>query len=109
MTTETIVQGAYLLASALFVLALMWMSSPKSARRGVWAGELGMLLAVVGDGALMRELEIDAVRLPGAGLDWLARHGGQAAILRPDRYVFAVARDRAELAAAAAALRKMLR
>lgn len=48
MTTETIVQGAYLLASALFVLALMWMSSPKSARRGVWAGELGMLLAVVG-------------------------------------------------------------
>ena len=48
MTTETIVQGAYLAASALFVLALMWMSSPKSARRGVWAGELGMLLAVVG-------------------------------------------------------------
>jgi len=48
MTNEIIVQGAYLLASALFVLALMWMSSPKTARRGVWAGELGMLLAVAG-------------------------------------------------------------
>ena len=48
MTHEIIVQGAYLLASALFVLALMWMSSPKTARRGVWAGELGMVLAVAG-------------------------------------------------------------
>ncbi len=69
---------------------------------------IGARFAVVGDGALMRELEIDAVRLPGVGLDWLARHGGRAAILRPDRYVFAVARDRAEMAAAAAALRAML-
>ena len=27
---------------------LKWMSSPSTARRGVWAGELGMLLAIVG-------------------------------------------------------------
>jgi NAD(P) transhydrogenase subunit beta len=38
----------YIVSAALFVLSLKWMSSPASARRGVWAGELGMLLAVVG-------------------------------------------------------------
>ncbi|HEX7852712.1 MAG TPA: NAD(P)(+) transhydrogenase (Re/Si-specific) subunit beta [Sphingobium sp.] len=43
-----VVQAAYLIAAGLFILALMWMSSPKTARRGVWAGEVGMLLAVVG-------------------------------------------------------------
>lgn len=43
-----VVQAAYLIAAGLFVLALMWMSSPKTARRGVWAGEAGMLLAIVG-------------------------------------------------------------
>ena len=48
MDTELIVQAAYLIASALFVLSLMWMSSPKTARRGVRCGEAGMLLAVVG-------------------------------------------------------------
>lgn len=45
---ETLVQIAYFVASGLFILALMWMSSPKTARRGVRAGELGMLLAVAG-------------------------------------------------------------
>jgi NAD(P) transhydrogenase subunit beta len=48
MDTELIVQATYLIASALFVLSLMWMSSPKTARRGVRCGEAGMLLAVVG-------------------------------------------------------------
>ena len=48
MDTELIVQAAYLIASALFVLALMWMSSPKTARRAVRCGEVGMVLAVVG-------------------------------------------------------------
>ena len=38
----------YLIASALFILSLKWMSSPATARRGVWAGELGMLLAIIG-------------------------------------------------------------
>jgi NAD(P) transhydrogenase subunit beta len=38
----------YLVASALFILSLKWMSSPTSARHGVWAGELGMLLAIAG-------------------------------------------------------------
>ena len=38
----------YLLAAASFILAIKWMSSPTTARRGVLVGELGMLLAVVG-------------------------------------------------------------
>ena len=52
LVLDTLVQAAYLGASALFVLALMWMSSPKTARRGVRCGEVGMLLAVAG--TLMR-------------------------------------------------------
>jgi H+-translocating NAD(P) transhydrogenase subunit beta len=48
MNTETLVQAAYLIASALFILALMWMSSPKTARRGVRARQIGMALAVIG-------------------------------------------------------------
>src|SRR5207253_2878040 len=38
----------YLAATALFILSLKWMSSPARARRGVWAGEIGMLLAICG-------------------------------------------------------------
>src|SRR6202163_318172 len=43
-----IIEVTYLIATALFILSLKWMSSPATARRGVWAGELGMLLAVAG-------------------------------------------------------------
>ena len=45
---EHIIEIAYLIATGLFILSLKWMSSPTTARRGVWAGELGMLLAIVG-------------------------------------------------------------
>src|SRR5450755_4099531 len=45
---ESVLPALYLLASAGFILALKWMSSPATARRGVLAGEVGMLLAVVG-------------------------------------------------------------
>jgi NAD(P) transhydrogenase subunit beta len=38
----------YILSAALFILSLKWMNSPASARRGVFAGEIGMLLAIVG-------------------------------------------------------------
>ena len=41
-------QALYLVAAALFILALKWMSAPATARRGVISGEVGMLLAVVG-------------------------------------------------------------
>jgi len=38
----------YMLAAAGFILAIKWMNSPATARRGVVVGEIGMLLAVVG-------------------------------------------------------------
>jgi H+-translocating NAD(P) transhydrogenase subunit beta len=38
----------YILAAASFILAIKWMNSPATARRGVFVGEVGMLLAVVG-------------------------------------------------------------
>jgi NAD(P) transhydrogenase subunit beta len=43
-----LIEVTYLIATALFIWSLKWMSSPATARRGVWAGELGMLLAVAG-------------------------------------------------------------
>src|SRR5258706_9211008 len=47
-STDIIIEITYLVATALFILSLKWMSSPTTARHGVWAGELGMLLAVAG-------------------------------------------------------------
>jgi NAD(P) transhydrogenase subunit beta len=44
--SDAVTQGSYVLAAALFILALHWMNDPKSARRGVYAGVAGMLLAV---------------------------------------------------------------
>jgi NAD/NADP transhydrogenase beta subunit len=46
--TDTIIELTYLIATALFVMSLKWMSSPTTARHGVWAGEAGMLLAIIG-------------------------------------------------------------
>jgi NAD(P) transhydrogenase subunit beta len=45
---ERLIEVAYLAATALFILSLKWMSSPATARRGVRAGEVGMVLAVGG-------------------------------------------------------------
>ena len=45
---ENLLPLCYMLAAAGFILAIKWMNSPATARRGVIAGELGMLLAVVG-------------------------------------------------------------
>jgi NAD(P) transhydrogenase subunit beta len=47
----------YILAAALFILSLKWMNSPRTARRGVFAGEIGMLLAIVG--TLLRHEVVD--------------------------------------------------
>jgi NAD(P) transhydrogenase subunit beta len=48
LATQTTIDITYLLASVLFILALKWMISPRTARRGVRAGEVGMLLAIGG-------------------------------------------------------------
>ena len=50
-------QFIYIIAAALFVLSLKWMNSPETARRGVFAGEIGMLLAIVG--TLLRHEVVD--------------------------------------------------
>ncbi len=41
-------QFAYVLAALLIIGSIKWLNSPVTARRGVLAGEVGMLLAVVG-------------------------------------------------------------
>src|SRR5947208_1871005 len=46
----------YLMASALFILALKWMNSPATARRGIFAGETGMVLAI---GGTLLQLGVD--------------------------------------------------
>ena len=43
-----LVQYLYIISAALFILSLKWMNSPASSRRGVFAGEIGMLVAIVG-------------------------------------------------------------
>lgn len=40
--------SSYLVAASLFILSLKWLSHPRTARRGVLAGEIGMALAVLG-------------------------------------------------------------
>ncbi|MER3473201.1 MAG: NAD synthetase [Armatimonadota bacterium] len=41
-------QVTYLIAAALFILSLKWLSAVPTARRGVIAGEVGMILAIAG-------------------------------------------------------------
>jgi NAD(P) transhydrogenase subunit beta len=44
---HALVQLAYVAASALFIFALYWMNDPKTARKGVGAGVVAMVLAVL--------------------------------------------------------------
>jgi NAD(P) transhydrogenase subunit beta len=41
-------QAAYIIAALCVVFSIKWLNSPVTARRGVFAGEFGMLLAVIG-------------------------------------------------------------
>jgi NAD(P) transhydrogenase subunit beta len=43
-----LVNYIYIVSAALFVLSLKWLNSPTTARRGVFAGEIGMLMAITG-------------------------------------------------------------
>jgi NAD(P) transhydrogenase subunit beta len=45
---QVVIEVLYLIASVSFILSLKWMSSPTTARHGIWAGEAGMLLAICG-------------------------------------------------------------
>lgn len=44
---DTLISLAYLVSSILFILCLRGLSSPEQGRRGVFLGELGMLIAVL--------------------------------------------------------------
>ncbi|HTS27538.1 MAG TPA: NAD(P)(+) transhydrogenase (Re/Si-specific) subunit beta [Bryobacteraceae bacterium] len=46
--TVSLVNYIYIFSGALFILSLKWMNTPATSRRGVFAGELGMLLAIGG-------------------------------------------------------------
>jgi NAD(P) transhydrogenase subunit beta len=45
---EAFTAASYIAAAACFVLALKWLNAPKTARKGVRFGEVGMALAVAG-------------------------------------------------------------
>src|SRR5271168_1744140 len=62
---QIVIELLYLIASVLFILSLKWMSSPTTARHGIWAGEAGMLLAICG--TLLRHGIVD-YRLIAIGL-----------------------------------------
>jgi len=55
--SQYVIEIIYLVASALFILSLKWMSSPSTARHGIWAGEIGMVLAI--GGTLLRHGIVD--------------------------------------------------
>jgi 3-(3-hydroxy-phenyl)propionate hydroxylase len=69
---------------------------------------IGQRFAILGEASLLDDLHADAVLLPDVGRDWLERHAVRAAILRPDRYIHAVARNRHELEAATLELARTL-
>ena len=46
--SQYLIEVIYLIASALFILSLKWMSSPATARHGILAGEIGMVMAIRG-------------------------------------------------------------
>ena len=48
MTNQTVIEVLYLIASILFILSLKWLSAPNTARHGVLAGEIGMVVAIAG-------------------------------------------------------------
>jgi len=47
LTLQYLTDFAYIIAVALFILSLKWLSSPATARHGVLAGEIGAAMAVV--------------------------------------------------------------
>ncbi len=55
--SQYVIEVIYLIASALFILSLKWMSSPTTARHGILAGEIGMVLAI--GGTLLRHGIVD--------------------------------------------------
>src|SRR5271165_2326415 len=55
--SQYLIEVIYLVASVLFILSLKWLSSPTTARHGILAGEVGMVLAI--GGTLLRHGIVD--------------------------------------------------
>ena len=58
---DHVIQPVYLVSAALFILSLLWMGHPSTARRGVFAGVIAMIAAIGG-----------TLLLPGMGYHWIA-------------------------------------
>jgi NAD(P) transhydrogenase subunit beta len=80
VVTDTLIPLAYLFAAACFILALKWLSHPTTARRGVRAGEIGMLVAVV---ATLFDLRIVEYRWLGVAIVAGVALGGPLGLLVP--------------------------
>ena len=48
MNMDTVIQPIYLVSAVLFILSLMWMGHPSTARRGIFAGVIAMVAAIGG-------------------------------------------------------------
>ncbi len=77
---ESFWQFAYLVAAVTIILSIKWLNSPATARRGVHAGQIGMLFAIIG--TLLRH-EIVSYEWIGAGLVLGSLIGAPLAFLMP--------------------------
>ena len=69
MNMDNVIQPIYLVSAVLFILSLMWMNHPSTARRGVFAGVVAMVAAI---GGTLLLPEIHSYTLDRR------RHGGRA-------------------------------
>ena len=60
MKMDSVIQPIYLVSAALFILSLLWMGHPSTARRGVFAGVIAMVAAIGG-----------TLLLPDMGYTWI--------------------------------------
>ncbi|MBS1827713.1 MAG: NAD(P)(+) transhydrogenase (Re/Si-specific) subunit beta [Acidobacteria bacterium] len=77
---ESFWQFAYLIAAVLIIFSIKWLNSPATARRGVQAGQIGMLFAVIG--TLLRH-EIVSYEWIAGGLVLGSAIGAPLAYLMP--------------------------
>ena len=68
---QVVIELLYLIASVLFILSLKWMSSPTTARHGIWAGEAGMLLAICIGIAVAYGLHPGFIAIASAAVGWI--------------------------------------
>jgi H+-translocating NAD(P) transhydrogenase subunit beta len=61
MNIDIVIQPIYLISAILFILSLLWMGHPSTARRGVFAGIIAMLAAIGG-----------TLFVPGMNYTWIA-------------------------------------